>query len=369
MDEIFSARRFVATVVWQKRYSRENRAAIGDVHDYVVIYAANPNRFKQTRNRIALDAKSAAVYKNRNNDPRGRWRPIPMTAQEGHATADQFYEITAPSGRVFRPPQGRCWGLSERTFRQLQAEGRIYFGKRGDSQPNVIRYLSEVEGLVPWTWWPHEEVGNTDEAKKEIHAFAGKAGAFPTPKPERLLQRIIGIATDPGDIVLDSFAGSGTTGAVAQKLGRRYALVEMLDYAESLIAPRLSAVTNGNDQGGVSRQTGWTGGAGFRFAKLGEPLFDETGGIRDDVTFAELARHVYFTETGVPLPENAALDSPLLGVHDGEAIYLLYNGILGDRRPDGGNILTSAVLADLPAHDGVKIITRTRAPRRAGSTR
>lgn len=356
MDEVFSPRRFVATIVWQKRYSRENRAAIGDVHEYIVVYAADPDRFKKVRNRVTLDAKSAAVYKNPNNDPRGRWRPVPMTAQEGHATEDQFYEIVAPSGRVFTPSEGRCWGITKPTFERLRAEGRIYFGKRGDSQPNVIRYLDEVEGLVPWTWWPHDEVGHTDEAKKEIHAFAPKAGAFPTPKPERLLNRIIEVATNPGDLVLDSFAGSGTTGAVAQKLGRRYVLVEMEDYATTLLAPRLKAVTEGSDPGGVTETAQWKGGGGFRFCELGETLFDETGGIRERVTFKELAQHIYFTETGQPLPSPSNGPSPLLGVYDGNAIYLLYNGVLGDTRPDSGNVLTSTVLSALPAHEGPKVV-------------
>lgn len=356
LDEVFSPRRFVATIVWQKRYSRENRAAIGDVHEYIAVYAMDPERFKATRNRVRLDAKSAAVYKNPNNDPRGRWRPVPMTAQEGHATEEQFYEIEAPSGRIFTPSQGRCWGLTKPTFERLRAEGRIYFGKRGDSQPNVIRYLDEVEGLVPWTWWPHDEVGHTDEAKKEIHAFAPRAGAFPTPKPERLLQRIIEIATNPGDLVLDSFAGSGTTGAVAQKLGRRYLIVEMEDYARTLIAPRLAAVTAGEDGGGITKVAEWSGGAGFRFCTLGPTMFDESGAIREIVTYAELAQHVYFAETGLPLPTARADESPLLGVQEGQAVYLLYNGILGDRRPEGGNVLTSTVLAELPPHAGPKVI-------------
>jgi len=161
----------MASNVWQKRYSRENREAIGDVHEYVLVYALNRERFKEIRNKVSLTGDQARVYRNPNNDPRGRWRPIPMTAQEGHATKEQFYEIVAPGGRRFRPPQGRCWGLAQATFEKLRKEGRIYFGKNGNSQPNVIRYLSEVEGVVPWTWWPHEEVGHTDEAKKEIHAL------------------------------------------------------------------------------------------------------------------------------------------------------------------------------------------------------
>lgn len=197
LDEIFGRNCFIASNVWQKRYSRENREAIGDVHEYVLTYAMNPSRFKDIRNKVPPTPEQTKVYRNPNDDPRGPWRPIPMTAQEGHATKEQFYEIVSPSGAVFTPPKGRCWGLSKATFEKLRAEGRIYFGKNGDSQPNVIRYLSEVEGYVPWTWWPHDEVGHTDESKKEIHALFGKTDAFDTPKPERLIRRVLTTTAPP----------------------------------------------------------------------------------------------------------------------------------------------------------------------------
>lgn len=135
MDEIFGRDRFIASNVWQKRYSRENREAIGDVHEYIVVYAMDPKRFKETRNRIPISGKQAKVYKNLNNDPRGRWRGIPITAQAGHATEEQFYPITTPSGKVFRPSKGRCWGLSEATFEKLRSEGRIWFGKKETLSP------------------------------------------------------------------------------------------------------------------------------------------------------------------------------------------------------------------------------------------
>jgi len=185
---------------------------------YIVVYAMEPKRFKEVRNRIPITGKQAKVYKNPNNDPKGRWRPIPITAQAGHATPDQFYSITAPSGKVFKPSQGRCWSLSESTFNQMRAEERIWFGKKGSSQPNLIRYLSEVEGMVPWTWWPHDDVGHTDESKKEIYEILGKEVDFATPKPVRLLERILQIATSPGDLILDSFAGSGTTAHAVLRL-------------------------------------------------------------------------------------------------------------------------------------------------------
>lgn len=275
MDEVCGRRNFVACNVWQKRYSRENREAIGDVHEYLMVYAKNVSLFKEVRNRVPLNEEQAKVYRNPNNDPGGRWRPIPMTAQEGHATAAQYYEIVAPSGRVFTPPKGRCWGIAKATFEELRKQGRIYFGKDGDSQPNIIRYLSEVEGLVPWTWWSHDEVGHTDEAKKEIHALFGKTNAFETPKPERLMKRVIEIATNPDDLILDSFAGSGTTGAVAHKMKRRWIMVENGEQCHTLIVPRLRKVIDGTDAGGVTAATGWQGGGGFRYFNLAPSLLEK----------------------------------------------------------------------------------------------
>lgn len=348
MDELFSRSRFVATCVWQKRYSRENRGSIGDVHEYILVYASDSDRFKRSRNRVPLDEKSAAVYKNPNGDPQGRWRAIPMTAQGFRP--NQMYTIVTPSGREKTPPQGRCWSMLEPEFLKLKDAGRIWFGKKGDSAPGVIRYLTEVEGLVPWTWWPHDDVGHTDEAKKEALAFAGEGDAFDTPKPERLMKRILEIATDPGDLVLDVFAGSGTTGAVAQKMQRRWILGESERYAETLIPKRLAAVTSGDDEGGVTSAVGWQGGSGFRFCRLGKPLFDENGSIAEEVSFTDLAAHVFFAETGSPIPKRARKNDPLLGSFDGRAIYLLYNGVLGDRRPESGNVLTHAVAQELPSH-------------------
>ena len=275
LDEVFGRQCFVASNVWQKRYSRENREAIGDVHEYILTYAMEPLRFKAIRNKVPPTPEQTKVYRNPNNDPRGPWRPIPMTAQEGHATKEQFYEIVAPSGTVFVPPKGRCWGLSRATFERLRTEGRIYFGKNGDAQPNVIRYLAEVEGYVPWTWWPHDEVGHTDESKKEIHALFGKVDAFDTPKPERLMKRVLEIATNPGDLVLDSFAGSGTTGAVAHKMGRRWIMVELGEHCHTHIIPRLQKVIDGEDPGGITEAVGWKGGGGFRYYRLAPSLMEK----------------------------------------------------------------------------------------------
>jgi adenine-specific DNA-methyltransferase len=351
MDEIFGRKSFIASNVWQKRYSRENREAIGDVHEYIVTYAIDAEKFKKSRNKVSLDEKSLKVYKNPNNDPRGPWRPIPMNAQGWRP--NQMYPITAPSGKIHHPPEGRCWSTIEPEFKKLLEKGRIYFGKDNSSQPNIIRYLSEVEGHVPWTWWPHDEVGHTDEAKKESQALFGKDVTFGTPKPERLLRRVLEIATNPGDLVLDSFLGSGTTAAVAHKMGRRYIGIEMGDHAVTHCAPRLRKVIDG-EQGGISEAVQWKGGGGYRFYRLGDPVFDEIGHVAPGIRFVPLAAHLWFVETGIPFSGQA--DSPLLGSYEGTAYYLLYNGILGDKRPNGGNVLTSKILEALPPFDGPKIV-------------
>ncbi|GFO73343.1 adenine-specific DNA-methyltransferase [Bathymodiolus japonicus methanotrophic gill symbiont] len=267
LDEIFGRGAFVASNVWQKRYSRENREAIGDVHEYILVYSKTPDGFKQQRNLVPITEKQAKVYRNPNNDPKGRWRPIPMTAQEGHATPEQYYDVTSPSGKVFTPPEGRCWGIAKATFEKLRSEGRIYFGKNGDAQPNTIRYLSEVEGVAPWTWWPSEEVGHTDESKKEIHALFGKSKAFDSPKPERLLERIIHIASNENDLILDFFAGSGTTASVAHKMNRKFITCEQMDYVENTTIDRLKKVILG-EQGGISSQVNWQGGGSFTYCEL-----------------------------------------------------------------------------------------------------
>tara|TARA_B110001450_G_C17665238_1_gene499248 strand:- start:2747 stop:4555 length:1809 start_codon:yes stop_codon:yes gene_type:complete len=251
LNEIFGEDKHIATIVWQKRYSRENREAIGDVHEYIVVFSNDPVHFKKVRNLVEATEEQLEVYKNPNKDPRGDWRPIPMTAQAGHATKAQFYDIKAPAGKVHVPPEGRCWGLAETTYLELLAQGRIYFGQDNNSQPNIIRYLDEVDGMVPWTWWPSDEVGHTDEAKKEIYSILGRALNFDTPKPTRLLNRILDIATNKNSIVLDSFAGSATTAhSVIRKNNedggnRKFILVECEDYADELTAGRVRKVLSG----------------------------------------------------------------------------------------------------------------------------
>lgn len=349
LDEVFGRKSFIAANVWQKRYSRENRGAIGDAHEYVLVYSRSPGRFKSNRNLVPLSEEQARIYRNPDNpnetDPSKRWRGLPMTAQ-GYRP-NQMYEIVAPNGRKHRPPSGRCWSMIEPEFEKLRKAGRIYWGRDGNAQPSVIRFLSEVDGLVPWTWWPHEDAGHTDGAKKEVNDLFGSDVSFGTPKPERLLQRVLQIATKPGDLVLDSFLGSGTTAAVAHKMGRRYIGIEAGDHAVTHCAPRLQKVVDG-DQGGISDAQGWKGGGGFRFYRLGPTVFDEAGQIRHDIKFTVLAAHIWFSETRKPWMVPKRL-STVLGIDGDRAIALLYNGILGDKSITGGNVLTRKTLEAIRA--------------------
>jgi len=357
MDEVFGRGNFIASCVWQKRYSRENREAIGDVHDYLHVYARQPERFKAVRNLVPMTEAQSKVYRNPNNDPRGRWRPVPMTAQAGHATPEQFYEVVTPSGKSYRPPDGRCWGIARATYERLLIEGRIYFGRSGDAQPNIIRYLTEVPGLAPWTWWPSDEVGHNDESKKEANALFSGEISFGTPKPERLMKRILDIATNPNDLVLDSFLGSGTTAAVAHKMSRQWIGIEMGEHAITHCLPRLTKLVEG-EQGGISAAVNWQGGGGFRVMQLGAPLFDAHGDIHPEVRFADLAAFLWMRETGSAL-EALARGTPLVGRHADTAYYLLFNGVLGDKHPESGNVLNGAVLDALRAacwHAGPKVI-------------
>jgi len=275
MDEQMGPDKFIATIVWQKRYSRENRPAIGLSHDYIHIYAMNPDVWKASRNRIPREASTQ--YRNPNNDPRGPWRPVPMDAP-GYRP-NQMYEIVTPGGAVHLPPRGRCWSVIRETYEKLLEDGRIYFGRDNMGRPNTIRYLSEDEGLVPWTWWPHEEVGHNEDAKRESMNLFLTGEPFATPKPERLMERIIHIASNPRDIVLDCFAGSGTTAAVAHKMDRQWVTVEWSeDTVQNFIIPRLQKVVDGQDPGGITETVNWEGGGGFDYLRIGPSMFTDVGG-------------------------------------------------------------------------------------------
>ncbi len=366
MDEVFGQRNFIATVIWQKMFSPKNSARhLSESHDYIVLYAKNGDLWKP--NLIARQEKQDSRYKNTDNDPRGPWTSGDLSARNFYGAGT--YSITCPSGRsIPGPPKGMYWRVSKETFDRLNEEGRVWWGKDGNNVPRLKRFLSDVkEGLVPETIWPHGEVGNTQEAKKDLLAiceFEDSSSVFITPKPLRLLRRILEIASDKDSLILDSFAGSGTTGHAVLSINkqdggkRRFILVEMDEnICHSITAQRLTRAVEGYNPGSAENKTTVEGlGGGFRYCTLADPLFDGTGNIRETVSFCDLAAHVFFTETGAPIPKRANGRSAMLGVHCGKAVYLLFNGVLGDERANGGNVLTGEVLKALPAHDGPRVI-------------
>lgn len=357
MDEVFGRENFVTTIAWQQRTTRENRKTFSSNHEFLLLYARNFPRFSATRNDLELTEEVRARYKNPDKDPRGAWQSVSANAQAGHGTASQFYTLVAPNGKRHDPPKGTCWRYTQEKISQEITANNIWFGKDGNGVPRIKKFLSEAKvGLTPETLWFAEDVGTNDFAKKHLIALFRNADLFDTPKPETLISQVIHIASNPGELVLDSFLGSGTTAAVAHKMGRRYIGIEMGEHSRTHCIPRLEKVIAG-EQGGISKAVEWQGGGGFRFHTLGEPVFDADGGIHPSVRFAPLAAYLWHFETGEPARQ--AFDSPLLGVHQGTAYYLLYNGILGDRRPQGGNVLTSLVLSYLDSlfpHDGPRIV-------------
>lgn len=272
-DEVFGRANFVTTVIWEKRKSRENRRAFSFKHDYIVVYAKDKCLFESVRNPVPMNQEVLNRYRNPDNDPRGPWQSVAITAQSGHATASQFYQITTPGGRVIEPPAGNCWRFTQQRLKELVADNRIYFGSSGNNVPRQKKFLRESEdaGLTPETIWYADDVGTNDTAKRHSNTvFCGNG--FDNPKPEELIDRIIGIATNEGDWVLDSFAGSGTTGAVAHKMGRRWIMVELGEHCHTHIIPRLKRVIDGADAGGVTKAVGWKGGGGFRYYRLAPSL-------------------------------------------------------------------------------------------------
>ncbi|MBD3768205.1 MAG: site-specific DNA-methyltransferase [Gammaproteobacteria bacterium] len=268
-DEVFGRQNFVSNAIWQKKYSPQNDAKwLSDSHDHILIYAKNKEVWRP--NPLPRTADMDSKYKNPDNDPRGPWMSDNLSVKTYSASTD--YPIETPSGRVVNPPESRCWVYSEAKLKELIADNRIWFGKDGGNVPRIKRFLSEVkQGAVCKTIWLREEVGDNQDSKKEVKRFNSK-DVFDTPKPERLIERVLTLATKEGDLVIDSFAGSGTTGAVAHKMGRRWIMVELGEHCHTHIIPRLQKVIDGDDQGGISKAVNWQGGGGFRYYKLAPSL-------------------------------------------------------------------------------------------------
>ena len=378
MDEVFGRGNFVANVVWEKKFSPQNDAhQLSINHDHIFVYAKRSESWRPAL--LPRSSKQLNNFKNPDLDPRGGWLSVDYTcAKTRDERPNLYYPITNPTtGKEVLPSPTRVWAYDRESTQKNQIENLLFWGLKGKNErPRLKKFLESVQaGTVPTTLWRNDEVGNNQDAKKEVLAL-GADTTFTTPKPEGLIQRVLQLSTNPNDLVLDSFLGSGTTAAVAHKMGRRWIGIEMGDHAATHCLPRLVKVING-EQGGISKAVGWQGGGSFKFMQLGAPVFDDTGRIHPDVRFATLAAFVWQQETGAafdPQSEsgakpgtpylgtyyeiNSCLPTNLLGYSTIEqvnspiltpkfACYLLFNGILGDKRPASGNVLTRDVLAAL----------------------
>lgn len=396
LDEIFGRGNFITSFIWRKVDSpNENTSSICPNHEFIHCYAKNItcSSFKKFSSLDILDGYSK-------RDENGRLYRDRILRKNGKNSLrsdrpTMWFPIMAPDGTQVWPmrddgKEGR-WACGKDGVDKLISANLLIWQKRINKTTHQEVWTPYSREFAPdnpvrpyMTIWP--DVNTTRQAKAHHKTLFTETLVLDTIKPEELIKRILDMSTNPGDLVLDSFLGSGTTAAVAHKMGRRYIGIEMGEHSVTHCVPRLRKVIDGTDEGGITytqsqkaavnlckncreslcddcaekvgsstkAQKVWFGGGGFRFYKLGDSIFDEDGAIRESITFPQLAAHVWFCETGVPFSGTG--DSPLLGIHDGTAYYLLYNGILGDKRPQGGNVLTRRVQAELPAFDGPKII-------------
>ncbi|QNE42071.1 site-specific DNA-methyltransferase (plasmid) [Hymenobacter sp. NBH84] len=347
-DEIFGAGNFVTNVIWQKNYSPKNSAKHFSVdHDSILVYARNADSWRPKL--MSRSEEQNSRYKNPDNDPRGPWKSGDLSARNFYSLGT--YAITTPSGRVIDgPPKGRYWVINEEKLWAYHKDNRIWWGKDGKSSPSIKRFLSDVQdGVVPQTLWFYTEVGHTQDAKKEANKILHDVDTFPTPKPTKLIERVLQLATDKDSIVLDSFAGSGTTAHAVLKLNqqdggnRRFILTEMEDYAERITAERVKRVMQG-----YAGQPG-TGGS-FDYYTLGAPIFTEAGELNEQAGLAGLRQYLYYAETKQPLPAPSADDNAaFLGLHDDTAYYFHY-------QPDAVTTLNHEFLATMRTRAGQYII-------------
>lgn len=376
MDEVFGAQCFIADVIWRSSDASNHDAKTFSVdHNHTIVYSREP---KWMANQLVRSEESNNHYRNPDNDPRGPWFPGNLSSP--NPRPNLRYKVKSPTGVLIDPP-ANGWRWKEERMNEMISTGEIMFSPDGT---RVIKktYLADQSGLAPSTLWADiDETGHNRNAKYELKKLFPENNTselFKTPKPPKFLEKILHVATNPGDLVLDSFAGSGTTGHAVLKMNaaskvdaassprpscgedaasaaRRFILVEMEpEIARGVTAERVRRVAQGYTSAKGEAVAGL--GGGFRYCELGEPLFDETGMIRESVKFSELARHVYFSETGEPLPRARVFNTPFLGPCRGVGIYLLYNGILGDESAGGGNVLTRRTLARLPPFDGPKVV-------------
>ena len=382
-NEIFGERNFIAQFIWQKRTSPDMRKLVSTAHEYVCAYCKDIRNLDNAINKVALDESDAANYKNPDNDPRGPWASSDFTAQGFRP--NQMYQIVTPGGTKYTPPEGRCWKNIESEFLRQCEEGRIWFGADGNGIPRRKTYLNEREGKNVWTWWDNKSVGHTQEATKEISKIFSTPTAFDYPKPVRLIQRIIQIATQKDSIVLDSFAGSGTTAHAVLNMNkadgghRKFILVEMMDYADSITAERVKRVISGYKadketvlydeeitiknlaQGAAMLEEAKTIakeakgkyssvkspkieeghlrvvavekandmidglGGNFSYYDLGPVLLLPDGNLNEEVGPQKIREYVYYMETKEPLPTEQSTDEPyFMGLCRNTAYYFYY---------------------------------------------
>lgn len=362
MDEIFGRQNFIISIAWQKRDGPPNDRTIASIHEHVLVWgkarrAGEKRTIAEERfNLMPRSEKADAQYRvfpePTGPDPRGPFRKIDTTAngKGGRLVQSLVYGLINPfTQEEVWPREGTCWRHNREEMARLEAEKRLYWGVNGTAKTPMRKlFLAEAKaGMTVSSVW--NDVAFNQHASRQIELLFGSKASFETPKPEELLQRIVHVGSNPGDIVMDTFLGSGTTAAVAHKMGRRWIGVEVGDHAQSHCAPRLKKVIEG-EQGGISGAVGWKGGGGFRFFRLGPPVFNSDGAINPGIPFAHLAAHVWFSETGSPLSSQPA--GAWLGEYEGRGLVLLYNGILGDKSVSGGNVLTAALLKKLRADAG-----------------
>jgi len=360
MDEIFGAKNFVTNVVWQKKYTVANDTKwLSENHDHILIYATNKEIWRPKR--LERTNEMNERYRNPDNHPKGLWKSTPIYAKRTGSEKEQAFSFEFKNGVVWTPPKGTSPRFPAETLRQFDENNEIWFGADGKAIPSRKTFLNELKISAPPTptLWLHTEAGNNHEASEEVKSLSLDT-SFSTPKPTRLIERILKIATDEDSIIFDSFAGSGTTAHAVLNLNqqdggnRKFILVEMDDnIAQTVTAERNKRVIEGYENAKGEKIAGL--GSGFQYCRLSKnPLFTATGEIDPQVKFPQLAEFVWFKETGTGYTGQA--DSPLLGIFEDTAIYLLYNGILGDLDPEKGNILTPAIYKTLPPFQGRKVI-------------
>ncbi len=367
MDEIFGRGNFVSNVIWEKSDSPKMDARLfSSRHDHIIVFAKNIKSLS-----LHKQAEDVAEHYNKVDNDGKKYYTKPLRAMGNgedtrEARPSMFFPLIAPDGTVVLPkkPDGTDGRWRWGNEKVISETDRIEWikGKQGWTPYYRIYADDENAKRPPETIWANALVGSNRTSKAEVKALFNEETTFATPKPEGVIWQVLRLASNPNDLVLDSFLGSGTTAAVAHKMGRRYIGIEMGDHAQTHCIPRLQKVIDG-EQGGISKAVNWTGGGGFSFVTLGEAVFDHSGHITQGVKFADLAAYIWWLETKTALGVVQS-STPFIGEHrvdedGGTAYYLLYNGILGDRRPNGGNVLTKAVLAQLLAahpHTGNKVI-------------